>query len=64
MNKNNNVDQVYCTKCYDYHDVEVVETLKREEEYQGYDSLVYTCPVFKEVVSSVIHKKDTWKEIK
>ena len=56
MNKDNTVDQVYCTKCRDYHNVSEVEHIKLEPEYQGYDTLVYTCPVFKETVSSVIHK--------
>lgn len=56
-NKDNTVDQVYCVKCYDYHNVDEVEHLKIEEEYQGSETLFYTCPVTKETVSSLIHKK-------
>ena len=55
-NKNNNVDQVYCTKCYDYHNVSDVEPHKIEEEYQGHESLIFKCPNFKEVVKSIIHR--------
>ena len=54
-NKNNSVDQVYCVKCHDYHNVSDVERIRIEAEYQGNETLFYTCPVFKETVSSIIH---------
>jgi hypothetical protein len=56
MNKNSTIDQVYCKKCFDYHNVSDVEKIKIEEEYQGYDSLHFVCPVHKENMLSVIHK--------
>lgn len=54
-NRNENVDQVYCTKCFDYHDVTDVDYIKVEAEYQGHTTLFYVCPVHKEEVSSLIH---------
>ena len=54
--KDKTIDQVYCIKCRDYHNVCDVEHIRIEEEYQGYDSLFYKCPVSNETVSSVIHK--------
>ena len=54
--KDKTIDQVYCIKCHDYHNVSDVEHIRIEPEYQGYDSLFYKCPVFGKTVSSVIHK--------
>ena len=55
-NRNENKNQIYCIKCRDYHDVNEVKHHKIEEEYQGNETLFFTCPISKELVSSIIYK--------
>jgi hypothetical protein len=55
MNRNTKVDQVYCIKCHDWHNVSDVVHIRIEPEYQGHETLFYTCPISKGNISSIIH---------